>query len=202
MFLAYAVADSAAMNSGGRYLVPMDWVLYFYYGLAILSILQFVHKVLSGVGHPRPTSQRSVPAPRISDKCSLGFLLAGIVTLASFIPIANLALPALSVSTRDQPLVEAAGKNISSQEAPGVNIVYGVILYPYYNSNGTMSLDFLTPVVTQTYKIVRILSPTVKLKGGENGFIALTSDEQGIPQVKSIYLWQDGVPVLIWKIQP
>jgi 4-amino-4-deoxy-L-arabinose transferase-like glycosyltransferase len=201
IFIAYSLSLAAAMDSGGRYIVPMDWVLYFYYGLAIVVIIQFVYKVLTGRDQGQPTSLDSGATRRISDRWSLGFSLAGIICLASLIPIANFALPAVSDSTRNRADVELIRESISSQENPGVRIVYGLILYPY-DIDGTLTFDFLKPSRARSYTIIRGSEFNVDLMGGENAFIVLRKDDKGNSQVESIYLWQDAKLSLIWKFQP
>jgi hypothetical protein len=202
VFLAYSLGVATAMNSGGRYIVPVDWVFYVYYGLAVLSIIQFVHKVISGRDYSHSANQGLKPSPRTADRRPMVFSLVGSVFLASLIPVANLVLPALPANPAVQAQDESALKVVSADEAPGKTIVSGVILYPYYNNDGTMSFDFLTPLAVQNYINVRTSSLKVKLKGGENVFIVLGTDALGNPQVESIYLRQDGVPVLLWKYHP
>ena len=200
-FIAYSVSTSAAMNSGGRYLVPMDWVLYFYYGLAIIVIIQFVYKVLTGKDQSQPARLNPSNTRRISDRRELGFSLAGIICLASLIPIANFVLPLVTASARDQADMEAARESISKHESPGASIVYGEILYPYYGG-GTLTFNFLTPIGAESYTIVRPPDLKAELSSGEHAFIALRSGDQGNSEVESIYLWQDADTELIWKNQP
>ncbi|MDR3574615.1 MAG: glycosyltransferase family 39 protein [Anaerolineaceae bacterium] len=38
-FLAYSLGTAVARTSGGRYIVPVDWVVYFYYGFGLLQLL-------------------------------------------------------------------------------------------------------------------------------------------------------------------
>ena len=201
IFIAYSLSLAAAMSSGGRYLVPMDWVLYFYYGLAIVVIIQFVYKVLTGRDQGQPTSLGSGATRRISDRWSLGFSLTGIICLASLIPIANFVLPAVSASTRNRAYVELIRESISAQENPGVSIVYGTILYPYY-IDGTLMFDFLTPQTSTSYTITSPQEFKTDLMGGENAFIVLRNDDSGNSQLESIYLWMEAKPSLIWKFQP
>ena len=66
-----------------------------------------------------------------------------------------------------------------------------------------MSFDFLTPKAVESYVIkVRTTPLKVKLTGGENAFIVLGTDALGNPQVESIYLWEGGEPVFLWKFHP
>lgn len=203
IFIAYSVSLGAAMNSGGRYLTPIDWVIYFYYGLALVVIIKFVYKGLTGKYQSRPASPDSGGTARISDRQKFGFSLAGIILLASLIPIANFVLPAVTASARNQANMEAVGEKISANEEPGVSVVYGEILYPYYD-NLLVTFDLLTPGGSVRYSLTRPPKLKANLTGGEHAFIALRSIDQEHPIVESVYLWQaaNPVPVLIWKYQP
>ena len=201
IFIAYSVSLSAAMSSGGRYLTPMDWVLHFYYGLAIVVIVQFVYKVLANKDQSQPARLDSGATRQISDWRKPGISLAGIICLASLIPIAKFLLPVLTASARNRADVEAVRESISAHETPGAIIVYGEILYPYYE-DGTLAFDFLTPIGAASYTIVRAPGLKTELSGGEHAFIALLTDNQGNSQVESITLWQYADPLLIWKHQP
>ena len=79
IFIAYSVSLAAAMNSGGRYLPPIDCVFFFYYGLAIIAIIQFVYKVITGRGQSQPASPDLGAAQPASDRRNLVFSLAGII---------------------------------------------------------------------------------------------------------------------------
>ena len=202
IFIAYSLSLGAAMSSGGRYLVPMDWIMYFYYGLAIIAIFQFVHKVLTGKGQSVSVIHNQDSAQGTSsDRWKLGFSLAAGIFLASLIPIANFVMPALTASARNRPDVKAVSQSISEQAVPGSSIVYGEILYPYYE-NSMLTFDFITPSGDTNYAINRTLGLKPELSSGENVFMSLRNDSQGKPQVESIYSWQGAQPVLIWSHQP
>lgn len=201
IFIAYSVSLGAAMNSGGRYLTPMDWALYFYYGLAIVVIIQFTYKILAGKDQNQPANLDSTAKRPISDRRKLGFSLAGIIFLASLIPIAKWVMPVVTASARKQTDVETIKESISAQENPGAIIVYGEILYPYYE-DGMLEFDFLTPSGPASYMIPRTPELKTELSGGEHAFIALRSDNHNNTHVESITLWQDAHPVLIWKYKP
>ena len=201
IFIAYSVSLSAAMNSGGRYLVPMDWVLYFYYGLAIVVIVRFVLKVLAGLEQSRPASLGTGAGRPVSERRKLGFSLAGIIFLASLIPIANFVLPVLTPSTRNQAKVEAVRASISAQAKPGTQVVYGEILYPYYEKD-LLTFSFLTPTGVTGYVLPRTPAVKAELSGGERAFLALRSDNKNNLQMESIYLLQNASTQLIWHAKP
>lgn len=41
VFLFYNLASAFARTSGGRYIVPVDWVIYFYYAISLTEIIRF-----------------------------------------------------------------------------------------------------------------------------------------------------------------
>jgi hypothetical protein len=201
IFITISAALGAALNSGGRYLTPIDWVIYFYYGLAIVAIVQFALKVLTGKSRDQLASLDKGTPKGISDRRSLGFSLAGIICLASLIPIANYVIPVVTVPARNQAEQEAARATISAQAQPSVKIVYGEILYPYYVKD-QLTFDFITPSSDASYSINRPQGSKPELSSGEYGLITLGTDVQGKPQVESIYLWQSVQPYRIWTNQP
>ena len=201
VFIAYSVSLSAAMNSGGRYLTPMDWVIYFYYGLAVVVIIKFVIKVLTGRDKSQPAGLDSVEKRPIGDRRKLVLSLVGIVCLASLIPVAKWVMPVVTASARNRADVEAARKEISTNDKNAATVVYGEILYPYYEER-MLTFDFLTPSGSASYAISTKPGLKVELRGGEQAFIALLGDIQPNFQVESIYLWLDANPVLFWKNKP
>ncbi len=201
IFIAYSLSLSAAMNSGGRYLTPMDWVVYFYYGLAIVVIIKFAIKGLTGKDKSQTADLGSVAKRPVSDRRKLVLSLVGIICLASLIPFARWVLPVVTASARNNANVEAARQEISTNDKTGAIVVYGEILYPY-DEEKVLTFDFLTPSGVASYAILRNPELMTELRGGEKAFIALLGDNQKAPQVESIYLWQDAKPVLFWENRP
>lgn len=84
-FLGYHLASALARTSGGRYIVPADWGLYFYYALGLVQVVCWV-----GVGRfGCPPAQEEVAQPE--KDCPINWrmaLPAGILVL-----LVGLALP-------------------------------------------------------------------------------------------------------------
>ena len=204
IFLAYSISLGAAMNSGGRYLVPMDWTVHFYYGLAIVGFMQFVNNGfhVSDINLPTPLDNNRNAF--FYDRFATCASLAGIIFLAALIPVANFVLPRVLSKTPDQQPQESALEYISSQEGPAVSIVPGQILYPYYDlyEDGQFSFDFLTMQGATHYVINARNMAAFDLKGGEEAFLGLNADAQGYQQLVSVYLWRDAQVIPVWKIQP
>jgi hypothetical protein len=47
VFLFYNLANAFARTSGGRYIVPVDWVVYFYYAIGLVVVMRFFILLLS-----------------------------------------------------------------------------------------------------------------------------------------------------------
>jgi hypothetical protein len=201
IFIAYSLSLSAAMNSGGRYLTPMDWAIYFYYGLAFVVMIKFVINVLTGKNKSQPAELVSAARRPISERRKLVLSLVGIVCLASLIPVAKWVMPVVTASARNRAAVEAAREEISVQDKTIAMVVYGEILYPYYEEK-MLTFDLLTPSGSMSYAIPINPDLSVELMSGEQAFIALRGDNQNNLQVESIYLWQNAKLLLFWKNIP
>ena len=202
IFIAYAFSLSAAMNSGGRYLAPMDWVIFFYYGLAILAIIQFVYKALAAKAPGQPPSPDPVAAHPLSDRHKLVLSLAVVILLSALIPFASFVVPVMTGSARRQAQMEAVSQSLSAQTGPGAQVVYGQILYPYIY-DGRLSFDFLTPTGDTSYTQPVSDGVPSGLRCGEPAFLALQIDSHGkYTRLESIYRWQPAKPLLIWQNQP
>jgi len=46
--LLYYLANALARTSGSRYLVPVDWVVYFYYGLGLMQLTEWLLTLITG----------------------------------------------------------------------------------------------------------------------------------------------------------
>lgn len=60
--LAYILALGLARTSGGRYIVPVDWVTYFYFGLGLVQVCQWVASLLQPSGAGRQLNSVIQPA--------------------------------------------------------------------------------------------------------------------------------------------
>lgn len=150
VILGYNLTTALSLTSGGRYLVPFDWVVLFYFSLGLFEAALWV---LTLFGWPKNTDvpqplTNSSPKGKLANKpwlqVSLTFLLLGslpvllenlpperypkTVSLSEFIS-ANQSLPALSSPEMT--------KNVRSlANDPLAKTLYGRALYPrYYGEN-------------------------------------------------------------------
>ncbi len=198
VFVAYTFSLTVALNSGGRYIVPINWVIYFYYGLAIVAIIQFVDKVISGKIRTQPIHSDPIVDPGLSDRRKFWFSLAGIVFLASLIPLANYALPLMTKSARNHIDVKLE-QSVSALGPPGASFVDGTILYPYY-ANDILTFTLFTDA---GYTDVQIASPQqnmLELTSQENALVVLQGQDPDNLKLELIYVWQNNSPLRLWDV--
>jgi hypothetical protein len=171
IFLGYAAANAMARTSGGRYIVPINWVILLYFalglyqlGLWLLSIFQKqrsssldedVQPVQTNETSRTPIKRQIVP---------IGLLFTGILALGLLIPLSESFFPrryetldpqALLTTIEDKQVVQAAGLNsadlqrfLQSENAIALN---GRLLYPryFYHNDGIVTTD--RPYLKQEY---------------------------------------------------
>ncbi len=149
VLLVYYVANALARTSGGRYLVPVDWILVAYFGLGIAELLQL------GGGLVGATAPAIVPAATDSDSgmrmpsaISGVAILGSVVLLGALIPLAGVLYPpryppraASAILEEIQPSLSKLGLtpvDVSTFMAqPGAVLLEGRVLYPRYYAQGT-----------------------------------------------------------------
>lgn len=144
--LAYNFATAFATTSGGRYLVPVDWVFYLYFAFGMVVLLAFLFDALLGVKMVRleadtPT-QTSAPARRgywTHGLLALLFLLVGVTPALGMSGFAQ-RYPVLSqAEIVDRILLANPGFDmqtlqpfVSAVEQGELEVRYGRLLYPKY----------------------------------------------------------------------
>ena len=189
------------MNSGGRYIVPIDWIIYFYYALAIVLIINFI----SGFLYKKDNGDMKPPeidnSRHFSDRKAFWFSLIGLLCLASLIPIANFVIPAISDFRSKQAEIDAVTTILSADVQENESLTFGEILYPYYGENGILEFNLLTDQDANEFSINEDKNLVKDLVSGDH--VVLRSHiENGFKQVESIYLLENSLPVLIWKRLP
>ena len=61
IFLVYNTALSLGRTSGSRYLVPIDWVVYFYFAIGVVELLSLLAAVFAPRANPPQPAQNAVP---------------------------------------------------------------------------------------------------------------------------------------------
>ena len=201
IFCMYDLSLSAALNSGSRYIVPISWIIFFYYLLGIISICKSILS-LAGIKTAEDHNDHGlVESSQIPQ--TFKSLIPTILILclaASLIPVANLVLPKfLHPLNIDQQTIQL----VILQESKNDQVIAGEILYPYFNEiDNTFDFDFMSGTEILEYSVpsTNMLSSQNMIESETPAIISLsTSSDQH--DLTSVYLVDHGIPKLIWRAE-
>ncbi len=195
VFLMYNFSLSFAMSSGSRYIVPINWVFFFYFAIGLIhlkkrlfAILQLIPKV-----DPLIHEKDEFSSPRL-DKISLGWIFVLLLLLALVVPFANLVLPHLI--NYDQPQVAEGSFETSSDK-----LIAGTIFYPYYTNDETsIHFTFVESSELVNYQIDRtkLLDPKIILKSDTPAILGFDKVDANLV-MQEIFLIENDQTKLIWQ---
>lgn len=190
IFVAYNISNGLARTSGGRYLVPADWILYFYYLLGVLHIIAWC---ANAVGK-QWNIFTAVSESRNLHSSNMWSVFIALLMFGSLLPLSeNLYLPRyqnidpLEELAGNQSSIEKAGLNLHDLETflqiPNANILVGRVLYPrYYKMNQGEFLGAFYPYNTLGFPrtAFKLIGPTgeysIVLPGDVPEHLSHTSD--------------------------
>jgi len=172
VLLLYLTANSLARTSGGRYVVPVDWILVAYYCVAMAELVHATGAWISGrakvtAGHPvrKPAHTRRAPG-----STALGLaqftahalpILACILVLGSLVPLAGVLYPRRYAPTDNAVLLQRlegrvvqslAGQDLAAfVQQPGAVIAQGRALYPLFYRWGEGEPTRYAPYTARDY---------------------------------------------------
>ena len=140
LFLGYDLGLAAATTSGGRYIVPVNWVAHFYLAAGWVAVA----KALIRPGGTRAPRARTSGDAKQSPTTRLTPWIVGTLCVALVVPFANAVMPAFTQTH----IEEKARANLAppnNSAALNVQLAYGKVLYPeYQRRNGTIDFFLLT----------------------------------------------------------
>ena len=148
VFLIYHAANALARTSGGRYLVPADWIPVCYYGLGLAELL----RLLDSLVRPQSLAPRgAAAAPRASEEPAWSLrtlsILPGLFLIGCLVPLAGVLhplryppQPATALIDESNPYMGSLGLNLEDVQAfltqPGAVVLKGRALYPRFYKRG------------------------------------------------------------------
>ena len=212
IFLGYDLSLGAALNSGSRYIVPIDWVFYFYYGLAFLCIVRWATDSLFGKVQGNLEVYVASPTEAMNKKKIWRAFIA-LIVFASLIPIANDVVPLFFDHISQPAHVDELITSLPAAQRLDTTILAGEVLYPHYdeklfvgdgdpayiNASRTFDFDLLADQQVTSYSVDlegRTLNTT--LWGGETILVGLCGQSTS-PNVSFIYLLTDSSLKLLWE---
>lgn len=189
LFFVYDISLSAAMTSGGRYIVPINWIFYFYYGLGLITLIE---AVLIGI-----RKQQEIETPRFMPQDPGKFrwkpllpILAGLVLTASLIPIANLIYPLIVKPDNSQnAAITLSAQGVDTKAE--LTYLSGTAIYPVYDPGSKFiyfSILYLDRAENHKISAAGFLRSGVWLKSGEEIIVGLNS----LNEAAELYFYRNG----------
>jgi 4-amino-4-deoxy-L-arabinose transferase-like glycosyltransferase len=126
-FLVYAFSLALAKTSGSRYLIPIDWLVYFYYGVGILTLLQF----FLPVSFLTVFQEAAEPAGDVrSPFRAFGAVLTVLLLLAAVVPAADNLVPQNASLCQPEDLSAQVALRLGEEAVSGLELRKGRVLYP------------------------------------------------------------------------
>lgn len=179
VFFTYAAANSLARTSGGRYLVPMDWIVVVYFGLGLAELPQLARSLLQPekvTSAPIAASQPAAPwLPRAAGVILTLGLMGGLLPLTNYLFPRRYTKDAAALH---QAAAQALGENLVTDflAQPGALILEGRALYPRFLKHDQYLPLSPETVLAQPYD--RLLFTLIGPHGQREVFIRDLIDEK------------------------
>ena len=144
VWITYLAACAVARTSGGRYIVPANWIVLGYYAIGWVEILRWL-RILLGVEDEGFENQEVVPSQNKTDWLRLAFAAFMFLLVGSFPLIADVAFPRLYPEQSETELLKEldqagilnqSGLDFESlaafAETEGAWVARGRALYPRF----------------------------------------------------------------------
>lgn len=180
IFAGYILTLGFARNSGSRYIVPIDWVVFLYYTVGIITLLEVFTIAFESFQKDAPfTSEaRNWPRPAL-------FAVSFVLLLSLLVPLAQ-----RPILLQKYPACESLVNHTSRQQ---FSMLKGKVLYPYA-SQGSLSFTFLT--CDQTVEIF-VQSPNLGFHHGQTVVIGFSKTVPGQPD--AIFLEENLDLQTVWE---
>jgi hypothetical protein len=163
IFIFYDISAGLARTSGGRYLVPMDWIISIYFLLGVFQLITWFANTL-GIKWElfstsiRPAIAQNIPSRKLANSI---FILAALFGLGSLIPLSERFYQpryqntdATQALVEHEQVVESAGLSMIDIDLflnnANAELLIGRILYPRYYPINRGEI-FIYPYVTMGF---------------------------------------------------
>jgi hypothetical protein len=204
MLLTYLGFNAGLRNSGGRYILPVDWAGILFYSIGIVQLTTFVLNSITGKKIAQDLPARAEPAPEIPvnqtgllHRPSFYAAAAGFFLIGCAIPLIEVSFPERYTQTRLEKMLYAvyvspelpASVNADLQAflSNGGVAIAGRALYPQFfpAGYGTQDIDY-EPLAPKPYpRIVFDLTGT-------------TSRDLALPYDKRMFHFPNASDVLVF----
>lgn len=197
IFFAYDFSLSVALNSGSRYIVPINWILFFYYLLGILFLCKVILYSLNANGSLNLETSNTMASEDVPhSRQSLAGTFALLAIIAALIPAANLLAPRL---IKPESLDQSVIASVKQVEPMGNQVVSGDILYPYLaTGSNQFNFDFLSDEQVQNYQIDLGSGTKTDLESDTPAILSISGQGE-TKELEAIYLVRNDRAEPFWK---
>jgi hypothetical protein len=160
IYLVYDLSNAMARNSGHRFILPVDWILYFYYGLGAVQLLIYLGALLNHATLLAPSMATSGEQAGWSEKQAFPWrkaLIWGAVFLGVGLSVnlAEIVFPTRYPTQDNRGIIEAITQSADEKAAgldsttltnflsqPGAVALWGRGLFPYMYDPGVRTIDY------------------------------------------------------------
>ena len=167
MGLFYFLSNGIARTSGGRYLVPAVWVIYFYFGLGVIQMIQMMIGWITNnsVIHEAEIHQGEAPLARPTPSRVLVLLALLLFLIGAILPVSERVFPRVfsiqwtntqrAAKWLPQGSLEKAGLQVGDLAAflkdENATVLVGRVLYPRFYPANKGEPDRLSPYSNRPY---------------------------------------------------
>lgn len=199
LFLGYDLSLAGAMNSGGRYIVPIDWVAYFYYGISLVSLLEWASTSITHREVGISAALNPQPAAPAHQRGPLAASIFLVCLAASLIPIADDLSPQWMRYSPAEGEVRHDEQTLPEGGKQGLQLLNGILLYPYYDEGKVFQFSILTGTSVNSYTLDTTRQRVKgKLWGGERVVVGV-NPEAAPSGIEALYLQSGSSTKLLWK---
>ena len=179
-YTGYIISLGLARNSGSRYIVPIDWILFLYYLIGIFAVLEMFTTVFENSQNGTPflaiheTNKNIFPV----------FAIVAVFSLSVLVPIAQIPIVTQSIPSCENQIINPAYQNI--------NLLEGKVFYPYFASN-KYSFLFLT---CNQFTEFTLNGFDIPLESGQKLIIEFSKKEPNQPE--KIFFEENSEFLQVW----
>lgn len=143
----HILVNAVARTSGGRYMLPVEWIWISYYAMGLLMVVLWAAKLIRPGEYP-VIEETDLLETRPEPLNTLLLPAVGLLMLGSILPVGERLYPAVYPDAAPEAWVDSAmnaGNLQALLESPGSVVLYGSSMYPRYYAANDGALDRLFP---------------------------------------------------------
>jgi len=200
IFVIYNISNGLARTSGGRYIVPIDWIISLYFLFGVFYIIAWLASAANAQWSvfSKTSEQAIAKQNRISQLPKTLLLFVILLGLGGLIPLSEQLRPSryqnidpMETLATKRPLIESAGLKFDDLgkflQSSNSNILIGQALYPrYYKMNqGDAAFNFynFSPYITLGFPRIafKVIGPL-----GERSVVLPGDAFQNLPHASDV----------------